>query len=132
MLFAAAGGILLNPFPKGWRRVNWLGRATRELVSGDGRTLARFTGKGVETMPVPGPNEAAGGNCVMTADLVGDYRDEVVCTGKTKEGNPALFVFTNPAAPERREVTRTASREYRLWMARNMGGGYASYFEWEP
>ena len=31
----------------------------------------------------------------MVADLVGDFRDEVVCFGKTEEGNPALFVFTN-------------------------------------
>lgn len=28
-------------------------------------------------------------------------------------------------------VTRTSSCEYRLWLARNMGAGYASYFEWE-
>jgi hypothetical protein len=68
----------------------------------------------------------------MTADLAGDYRDEVVCLGKTAGGAPALFVYSNLEAVARREVTRTASREYRLWLARNMGGGYASYFEWEP
>ncbi len=68
----------------------------------------------------------------MVADLVGDFRDEVVCFGKTKEGNPALFVFTNTEPIVKREVTRTSGREYRLWMARNMGGGYPSYFEWQP
>jgi hypothetical protein len=29
-------------------------------------------------------------------------------------------------------LSRTQPREYRLGLARNMGGGYASYFEWEP
>ncbi|MBI1788416.1 MAG: hypothetical protein HYR60_12815 [Acidobacteria bacterium] len=62
----------------------------------------------------------------MVADLVGDYRDEVVCTTPG-----AVYVYTNIEPAGRREVTRTASREYRLWMARNMGGGYPSYFEWE-
>lgn len=46
------------------------------------------------------------------------------------DGNgPAILVLTNTAPLERRAVTRTASRQYRLWMARNMGGGYPSYFE---
>jgi hypothetical protein len=44
----------------------------------------------------------------------------------------SLFVYTNTEPIERRDVTRTASREYRLWLARNFGGGYRSYFEWEP
>jgi hypothetical protein len=44
----------------------------------------------------------------------------------------SLFVYANTEPIERRDVTRTASREYRLWLARNFGGGYRSYFEWEP
>ena len=68
----------------------------------------------------------------MVADLAGDYRDEVVCMGQTKEGNPAIFVYSNIEPAARRELSRTETREYRLWLARNMGGGYASYFEWEP
>jgi hypothetical protein len=131
VLFSATGLILINPFPPGWRPVNWSGGAVRELMSGDGKRLGRFTGSAVETLPGPGPNEAAGG-CSMVADLAGDYRDEVVCSGRTKEGAPVVYVFTNTQPAARREITRTASREYRLWMARNMGGGYGSYFEWEP
>jgi len=56
----------------------------------------------------------------------------VICTGRTQEGHPAVFDFTNFEPIRRREVTRTASREYRLWLARNMSGGCASYFEWQP
>jgi len=131
VLFSALGKILMNPFPPGWRPVNWLGGPVRELMSGNGRQLARFTGTEVAPIPGPGPNEL-GGSCSMVADLAGDFRDEVVSTGRTKEGAQALFVFSNIQPISRREITRTASRQYRLWMARNMGGGYASYFEWEP
>jgi hypothetical protein len=62
----------------------------------------------------------------MTADLAGDYRDEVVCVIDSK-----VMVFSNLTVADHREVTRTADREYRLWVARNMGGGYPSYFEWQ-
>ncbi len=131
VLFAADGKILLNPFPPGWRPVNWTGGPVRDLMRGDGKQIARFDGKAVLPIPVPGPNESAGG-CMMVADLAGDYRDEVVCMGRTPEGAAAVLVFTNIEPVSRCEITRTVSREYRLWMARNMGGGYASYFEWQP
>jgi hypothetical protein len=132
VLFSATGKILLNPFPPGWRPVNWTGAAVRELMSGNGRQLARFSGTAVVPIPGAGPNELASGSCNMVADLAGDYRDEVVCVGRTKENNPAVFIFSNIQPIDKREITRPASREYRLWVARNMGGGYASYFEWEP
>jgi hypothetical protein len=132
VLFSAAGKILLNPFPPGWRPVNWLGGAVRELMSGNGRQLGRFTGTDVAPLPGPAPNELGAESCNMVADLAGDFRDEVVCFGRSREGSPAVFLFSNIEPINRREVTRTASREYRLWLARNMGGGYASYFEWEP
>ncbi len=132
VLFAAGGKILMNPFPRGWRPVNWTGNATRELITGDGRQIGRFDGSGVQPLALPPPNEGDGGSCPMTADLAGDYRDEVICIGKGPGGAPALLVYTNIEPVRQRQVTRTASREYRLWLARNMGGGYASYFEWEP
>jgi rhamnogalacturonan endolyase len=132
VLFSAKGKILLNPFPPGWRPVNWSGGAVRELMSPNGKRLARFNGNAVEAIPGPGPNKAGRGRCGMVADLAGDFRDEVICMGATEEGTRAVLVYTNIKPIENREVTRTADREYRLWMARNMGGGYASYFEWQP
>ena len=44
----------------------------------------------------------------------------------------AVYVYTNTAPLEKREVTRLADREYRLWLAHNLSAGYASYFEWQP
>jgi rhamnogalacturonan endolyase len=131
VLLAADGKVLMENFPPGWKPANWNGGPVRDLISGDGRKLARFNGKTLD--PVAGsPNEGSGGNCVMTADLAGDYRDEIVCIGKTPEGAQAVFVYANTEPVKTRQVTRTADREYSLWLARNIGGGYASYFEWQP
>jgi hypothetical protein len=123
VLFAADGKILMNPFPPGWSPVNWTGGKVRDLISSDGSMIGQFNGKGV----VAAPSGVGGGECVMTADLYGDYRDEVVCIADHK-----VLVFSNIDPVERREVTRTESREYRLWLARNLGAGYDIYFEWEP
>ena len=73
-----------------------------------------------------------GMNCGITADLAGDYRDEIVCLGIGRAGQPAIFIFTNPDEIAGKQVTRVASREYRMWLARNMDGGYGIHFEWEP
>jgi hypothetical protein len=132
VLFAADGKILMNPFPPGWRPVNWTGGEARDLLSSDGRRLGRFNGSGVEVVSGVSPSEGAGGSCGISADLVGDYRDEIVCIGTNANGAPQVRVYTNVEPLNSREVTRTANREYRLWLARNMGGGYPTYFEWEP
>jgi len=126
VLFAADGKIIVNPFLKGWRPVNWTGGPVRELMSGDGTRLGRFNGTAVDLLAGVKANDQGGGSCGMTADLAGDYRDEVVCVIDNK-----VMVFSNLETAGRREVTHTSSREYRLWIAHNMGGGYASYFEWE-
>lgn len=132
VLFSATGKILANPFPQGWRPVNWTGGGTRDLISGDGMRLGLFDGVTVTTPAARPPNERGGGRCRMVADLAGDFRDEVICIGANDEGAPALYIYSNIEPAGRRETTRTGNREYRLWLARNMGGGYASYFEWEP
>lgn len=126
LLFSATGKVLAEPFPTGWRPVNWTGGPVRDLISGDGKQIGRFNGKEIVVLPGAMANESTGA-CGMTADLAGDFRDEVVCVSGGK-----VMVFSNIQPLDRREVTRTGNREYRLWLARNMGGGYASYFEWEP
>lgn len=132
VLFSAEGKVLANPFPPGWRPVHWTGGAVRDLMTSDGRAIGRYTGSGVETLRGSAPNPAPRGSCNMVADLAGDFRDEVVCINTNERGEQSIEVYTNTEPIGRREITRTASREYRLWLARNMGGGYASYFEWEP
>jgi len=127
MLLSSDGRELLRPVPGSWLPVNWLGRNVRDLVSGDSSQIVRFDGKGFAQAaepPVPGCR------VLMTADLWGDYRDEIVCS-RMIDGRWTLLILTNTAEAPGRAVTRTASREYRLWLARNLGAGYGSYFEWE-
>jgi hypothetical protein len=88
----------------------------------------KFNGSALE--PAGAPPAPAGCRVLMAADLWGDYRDEIVCA-VTVEGRMNVLVLANTAEAAARGVTRTSSREYRLWLARNMGAGYASYFEWE-
>jgi rhamnogalacturonan endolyase len=126
VLFSAEGTILVNPFPKGWRPVNWTGAGIRDLMSGDGTRIGRFNGKAVDVVAGARANDLGKASCNMGADLAGDFRDEVVCIAGNK-----VMVFSNAEPAPRREITRTANREYRLWLARNMGAGYNSYFEWE-
>jgi hypothetical protein len=53
-------------------------------------------------------------------------------SGKVVDPQDAVLVYTNTAPVARREVTRTANREYNLWLTHNLCAGYGSYFEWEP
>lgn len=128
ILFSSEGRELLRPVPGAWRPVNWLGRRVRELISSDASQIVRFDGRSFTAAAEP---PAPGCRVLATADLWGDYRDEIVCS-KTLNGRWTLLVLTNTADPPGRAVTRTASREYRLWLARNLGAGYGSCFEWEP
>lgn len=131
VLFSGTGKILMEGFPWRMRPVNWTGGVVRDLLPPDSRQLHRFDGR----LVAPVANETVSAEpCrfVMSADLLGDYRDEIVCAVPKSGGGEVFRVLTNTTLASRAEVTRTSSREYRLWLARNIGAGYASYFEWEP
>lgn len=130
VLFGSDGKILMEGFPARYRPVNWTGSDARDLVSPDARELARFDGAKLTPASAPAPSAAAC-NVIMVGDLLGDYRDEIVCSRPGEGGRRQIVILTN-ATPSRKEITRTASREYRLWLARNLGAGYGSYFEWQP
>jgi hypothetical protein len=131
VLFSATGKILMSGFPHDWRPVNWTGGPVRDLMPARADKVGRFNGKEIVPLNVPPPNPGGSGSCTMTADLAGDFRDEVVCIGPAKDGGQAVYVYSNIEPIQQRDITRTANREYRLWLARNWGAGYASYFEWE-
>jgi rhamnogalacturonan endolyase len=130
VLFDATGKIIAEGFPNAFRPINWTGGAVRDLVNSDATRLAAFDGTRVLETPGAGPSGQAC-RVMMTADLLGDYRDEIVCSRRGAAGKMQIVILTN-TAPGRAEITRTASREYRLWLARNLGAGYGSYFEWQP
>lgn len=130
VLLAADGTVLVSPFPRGYRPINWLGNKTREIMTDGGRGLMRFDGK--EFKPIEGvaPPIEGNGRVLVSADLSGDFRDEVV-TREVVDERPVVRIYTNATPISRREVTRLADREYRMWLARNLGAGYGQYFEWQ-
>jgi rhamnogalacturonan endolyase len=131
VLLAADGTILLNPFPRGFRPINWLGNTTREIMTDGGRRLMRFDGKEFKEIQGVAPPIEGNGSVLVSADLCGDFRDEVV-TREVVDNRPVVKIYTNVTPIDRREITRLADREYRMWLARNLGAGYGQYFEWQP
>ncbi len=109
--------------------VEWDGDDVRELMTRDGTSIGKFDGKAVVPLPMPPPNEAAKGSVVMVADLISDFRDEVIVVGPSAEGGLTVSVYSPTTPIDRRKVTRTAGRAYRIWLAHNLTGGYGSYFE---
>ena len=130
VLLAADGTVLLSPFPRGYRPINWLGGTTREIMTEGGRRLMRFDGKEFKEIEGAAPPVEGNGRVLVSADLCGDFRDEVV-TSEIIDSKPVVKIYTNTAPIARREVTRLADREYRMWLARNLGAGYGQYFEWQ-
>ena len=129
ILFSAHGRILLEPFPYGYSPVEWDGDPTRELLSNNGHCIGNFDGKQVVDLPGNEPNNIENSNLLMVADLYGDFRDELVVQTPTKNGGKAIAVITSPNPVSKMYITATENFDYRLWLARNMGGGYPSIYD---
>jgi len=130
VLYSAGGRPLLEPFPGGWTPCEWDGDNTRELLNGRGE-IGDFNGK--EVVPAAGADNDSSvqrRGVLMTADLCGDFRDELVVSTTTPEGKRAISVVTAVHPVSNRYVAPTESLDYRLWLARNMGGGYKSVYDY--
>lgn len=127
VLLSASGKVLLEPFPRELLPVEWDGDGVRELITGAGK-IGKFDGRGVVPLAGGGP-AGMDRRVVMVADLWGDFRDEIVTSGRDAEGNFGVSVFTATTPISSRAVTRTARRGYRTWMAHNLVGGYGQYYE---
>jgi len=129
LLFTAEGRRVMENFPARYRPVELDGDLTRELLSNNGRVLSNFNGQ--EPVPVPGiiPNPIPDSRLIMTADLVGDFRDELVLRVRQEDGGYAIAVITSNTEIDGLFVMQTAVPEYALWVARNMGGGYPSIYD---
>ena len=129
VLFSANGKILLEPFPNGYSPIEWNGDPTRELVSNNGHSIGTFDGKSVVNFVDVEPNKIKNSSLLMVADLYGDFRDELVLRTTTEKGNAAITIVTATEPLKKMFVTPTTNPDYRLWLARNMGGGYRSVYE---
>jgi len=129
LLFAADGRVLLDPFPKGYTPAEWDGDPTRELLSANGATIGNFDGRHVVDVPDVHPNPIPGSHLLMVADLYGDFRDELVLATTAEDGGRAVTVVTAAEPIGKRYVAAREDLDYRLWVGRNMGGGYRSIYD---
>jgi hypothetical protein len=99
------------------------------LLGGQNNKIGNFNGKEVVFTRKDQPDLSENSQVLMVADLYGDFRDELVLsvTGEDQKKFIAVVTATHPT--DRRYVAATENRDYRLWLARNMGGGYRSVYD---
>ena len=119
----------LEPFPYGLKPFEWDGDPTRELLDPGSLAIGDFDGKVVNPILGGRLNLPERSSVMMTADLCGDFRDELVLSTTTASGGKAIAVVTAVHPVSCKFVTGRDSLDYRLWLARNMGGGYASVYD---
>lgn len=128
VLFSAHGEILMEPFPYGYLPLEWDGDGTRELIHTNRFAIGNFDG----TRVVPAaeqPEVPKGAELLYTADLYGDFRDELVVMVEDEKGGRRVDVITAVHPAKHRYISPAETLDYRLWLARNMGGGYRSVFD---
>ena len=130
LLFSSEGRRLSDQFPVGFSPIEWDGDQTRELLGDNGKIIGNFDG--TEIVPVPDvfPNPVPGSTVQMTADLCGDFRSEIVISCIDTDGRSAIMVIGAPDYINKRYLTPSRDIDYRLWLARNKGGGYGSVYEY--
>jgi len=130
VLYSSAGKPLAEGFPAGSIPFEWDGDETRELLlSSEGSTIANCIGTSIVPEHGLPPNPFPEARVLMTADICGDFRDELILTINGERGHKGIAVVMATSPINARFVSRTEDLEYRLWLARNMGGGYKSVFD---
>jgi rhamnogalacturonan endolyase len=129
VVFASDGKILLEPFPHGYSPLEWDGDLTRELITGNGHYLGNWNGKEIIEEKGIQPNPVPNSSFIFAADLYGDFRDELVIQTKTADGREAIAIIAATESVNKKYIAPAEDINYRLWLARNRGGGYASIFD---
>jgi rhamnogalacturonan endolyase len=127
ILFSADGKELLEPFPYGYTPIEWDGDETRELFKTG--TIGNFDGKEVISNRDNQPILPDNSRLLMVADLYGDFRDELILAVTDRGGKQSIQVLTATNPIKRKFFTQTSTLDYRLWLGRNMGGGYRSVYD---
>ncbi len=127
VLFTSTGKIIREQLPH-LIPAEWDGSPTRELLIDNGHRIGKFDGKEVVELPEVVPNPIPNSNLLMVADLYGDFRDELVLSRTGASGMPEVLVVTATQPLGKTYIAPTETLNYRLWLARNMGGGYPSIY----
>lgn len=130
LLFSSDGRKIMDPFPAGYTPIEWDGDETRELIADNGRVIGNFNGTEVVTVEGVTPNPIPGTRFIFAADLAGDFRSELVVEGTDTDGRRMIMVITATEPVNKSYLTPSEDLYYRLWLARNGGGGYGSVYEY--
>ncbi len=130
LLFSSDGKKISESFPMGYTPIEWDGDATRELLSNNGQLICNFNG--TEPIPVEGivPNPVPETNLILVADLAGDFRSEMVVSGKDDDGRKMIMVIAATAPISNSFISPSEDLDYRLWLSRNKGGGYGQVYDY--
>jgi rhamnogalacturonan endolyase len=131
LLFSSDGKKISDLFPVGYTPLEWDGDPTRELIGENGKVIGKYNGREIVEIPGVVPNPVPDSKVVMTADLCGDFRSEIVVAATDTDGRRSLMVLTAPEPVDKKYISPRLTTNYRLWLARNIGGGYGSVFEYE-
>jgi hypothetical protein len=99
------------------------------LLSAKGARISNFDGKRAVEVQGVHPNRVPHSSLLMAADLCGDFRDELVVQFGMEDGKNAIGIVSANQPIGRRYVAAWEDRDYRLWVGRNRGGGYASIYD---
>ncbi len=127
LLFSADGRVLQDPFPYGYTPIEWDGDVTRELFKG--KIIGNYNGNDVIPIPEGQPQIPEQSHILMAADLYGDFRDELIVQTVDEDRNQFISVVTACEPSDEQYISQTETLDYRLWLGRNMGGGYRSVYD---
>ena len=124
VVFDAKGNILQEPFPPKLLPIEWNGDNTRELITDNGRSIGKWNGIEVVWEKNINPNPFEDSRYLFSADLYGDFRDELVVIRKNEAGRDVVSVISSTKPISNKYIAPSEDINYRLWLARNFGGGY--------
>lgn len=129
VVYSAKGKVLQDSLTSKIRPFEWDGDLTRELFYNNGYNVGKWNGKEIVEIKGSHPNPIPNSTCIFTADLCGDFRSELVVQRKTEDGRDAITVVTSTESMHKKYISPAETIDYKLWLSRNGGGGYASIFD---
>jgi hypothetical protein len=127
LLFSSNGKLLQDGFPFGFLPLEWDGDPTRELIND--QIIGDYDGSDIVPLTEMKASLPENGKLLMVADLYGDIRDELVFLVQPDQGLSYITIVGAHHELIEWYSTPSESLDYRLWLARNMGGGYKSVFQ---
>ena len=130
-MYSAQGKLLQEPFPADYEPIEWDGDQVRELTDSKGKSLYKYNGTELVEIDGISPNPIPSSQIVSMVDLCGDYRSEIIVDGVDTDGRKTIFVISATEQIEERYISPREELVYRLFIAKNIGGGYGGVYDYD-